>query len=330
MADKWTGALTGGTDPNVVGIPANILTLHTNDVIWSALPVMRFDQFAVVRTDLQASPGDTISFSKYGNLTRGGTIAEDVDLESENLTKSAITITVTEYGKAVGLTQKFLSLSFMDEMQNASVALGRDYAQVTDLMLRDALFSGTQIQFANSRAEQRLIVSGDTLKQGEIDAAVEVLATGNVLKYADQNGEYYGGFLHPHQSTSIKKDMISVRQYQYPELIFKGEIGEYNGVRFIMTSHCNNGAAGSGEGGYDATLILNYQYGASGIHINNIALYECVIFGEYAYGWALALPVELREDPGWTNFGRKRRIAWYAIMGAGKINDENIIVIRTA
>ena len=330
MADKWTGAATGGTDANVVGIPTNILKLYTNDVIWTALPVMRFDQFAVVRADLQAQPGDTIVFPKYGNLTRGGTIAEDVDLESENLTKSSITISVTEYGKAVGLTQKFLSLSFLDEMQNAAIALGRDYATVVDLMLRDALFSGTQIILAASRAAQKDVVSGDNLAITDIDAAVELLATANVMKYVDGNGEYYAGYCHPHQTTSFKKGMISIRQYQYPEIIFKGEVGEYNGVRFIETSHCPNGAAGVTEGGYDATLVASYQYGATGTDINAVDLYEAVVFGERAYGWAVALPVELREDAGYTNFGRKRRLAWYAIMGAGKIVNENIVIIRTA
>lgn len=326
MANTYTGAATAGT---VVGIPENILTLHTNDLLLAAMPVMRYDQFAIVRNDLQADAGDTISFSRYGNLRRGGSIGESVDLETKSMKRTAVTIAVTEYGNAVGLTAKFMTLSFLDEMQNASLLLGRDYAIVTDMMLRDALFSGTQTYLVNSRTAQKDIVAGDKLALADIDSIVEILATGNVLKYVDANGEYYASYVHPHHSTPLKTGMVSIRQYAYPELIFKGEIGEYSGVRFIETSNTPNGAAFAGDAdndadpGYDATLVLGAET-AGGNNATN--LYKFVVFGERAYGWAVALPVELRENPGYDTFGRKRGLAWYAIMGAGKINNENIVV----
>lgn len=325
MSDVYTGVATAG---DIVGIPANILTVHTNDLLFEAMPIMRYDQFAVVRRDLQAQPGDTISFSKYGNLTRGGTIAENADLEAKSMSKTAITISVTEYGNAVGLTAKYLTLAFMDEMQTASILLGRDYAEVTDAMLRDAVMSGTQSYNANGRANLYSIVAGDIVDTADVDECIEVLATNNALPYVDANGEYYVGFFHPHQTKSIKSSLISVRQYAYPELVFKGEVGEYNKVRFIETSNVPNGAAAATHVAYDATLKKDYDTG--GGNLLQVDLYKAVIFGERAYGWAIAQPVELREDPGYSNFGRKKRIAWYSIMGAGKIVDENIICLYTA
>ena len=260
-------------------------------------------------------------------MTRGGTIAEDADLESEAMSKSAVTISVTEYGKAVGLTSKLLTLSFMDEMQNASVLLGRDYAIVVDMMLKDALFSGTQTYFADNNANAAALDATDTLGMDDIDNMVETLETGNALKYADANGEYFVSYIHPHQAKAMKQALRSVHQYQYPELIFKGEVGEYGGVRFISTANVPNGADATTTPGYDATLVSGYDQGSGA---NQVDLYKMVIFGQRAYGWAVALPVELREDVGSTNFGRKRRLAWYAIMGAGKIVNENIIVAQTS
>jgi len=325
MPDRYTGTTTAG---QVVGIPENILKLHTNDVLFEAMPVMRYDQFAVVRTDLQAEPGDTITFPKYGNLERGGKINEEDDLVRKSMSKTNIPIQVDEYGNAVGLTAKFMTLSFMDEMSNASILLGRDYAIVTDIMLRDALFSGTQHYLAGESADQQAIDVNDTLDLDDIDEVVTLLATGNVLKYVDANGEYYVGFFHPHQLKTVKSAMISIKQYAYPELIFKGEVGEYNGVRFIETSNVPNGEAPDTDPGYDASLVSGYEY-ASG-ETNAVNLYKGAIFGERAYGWAIALPVELREDPGFGTFGRKRGLAWYAIHGAAKINDENIYIVVTS
>lgn len=325
MANVYTGTSTAG---DVVGIPSNILTVHTNDLLLSAMPVMRYDQFAVVRTDLQTAPGGTISFSKYANISRGGALNEEASLETKSMSKSTVTITVTEYGNAVGLTQKFMSLSFMDELSNASILLGRDYAIVTDMMLRDALFSGSQTYLAANKANKWSITSADTLSLSDIDNVVEILSTNNALKYSDANGEFYVSFIHPHQAKPLKSAFISVRQYAYPELIFKGEIGEYNGVRFIETTNVPNGAATPTDPGYDATLVSGYDNG--GGNLNQTNLYKGVVFGQNAYGWAIALPVELREDPGYSNFGRKRGLAWYSIMGAGKILDENIVVFITA
>lgn len=325
MANQYTGTTTAG---DVVGIPGNILTLYVNDLLLSAMPVMRYEQFAVVRRDLTASPGQTITFSKYNNLTLGGALSEETDLETKSMSKSTVSITVTEYGNAVGLTQKFMTLSFMDELQTASILLGRDYAVVTDSMLRDALFSGSQIILANNRANKWSIVASDTLSLPDIDKAVELLATQNALKYVDANGEYYASFVHPHVAASIKSALISVRQYAYPELIFKGEVGEYNGVRFIETTNVPNGAASSTTPGFDPTLVAGYDNG--GGNLNQVALYKSAIFGQNSYGWAIALDVELREDPGYSKFGRKRGLAWYAIMGAGKIVDENIVTVISA
>ncbi len=321
---EWTGAASSGA---IVGIPANILTLHTNDLLFEAMPVMRYDQFAIVRTDLSVQPGGTISFSKYGNIDRGGSIAEATDVVLKSMSKSVITITVTEYMNAIGITAKFLTLSFMDEMFNASILLGRDYAEVTDAMLRDAVFGGTQTQFVDDKTDQAQLSSSDTFELETIDSVIETLATGNALKLADANGEYYIGFFHPHQLRPIKKEMQSIRQYAYPELIFKGEVGEYNGVRFIETSNVPNGAAATTHVAYVATLVEGYDAGSGA---NQADLYKGVIFGERAYGWAVALPVELREDPGFSTFGRKKGLAWYAIHGAGKIVNENIVVVWTA
>lgn len=324
MPNQYTGTTTAG---DVVGIPTNVLTVFTNDLLLSAMPVMRFDQFAVVRTDLTVTPGGTISFPKYSNLTRGSALNEEADLETKSMSKTSVTITVTEYGNAVGLTQKFMTQSFLDELQNASILLGRDYAIVTDIMLRNAVFSATQTYYAGKKANAWSITSSEILKLTDIDEAVEILSTNNVLKFVDANGEYLVCFLHPHQAKNIKKELISVRQYAYPELIFKGEVGEYNGVRFIETTNVPNGAASSSDPGYDATLVQGY--GPTGQQ-NQVNLYKAVVFGQNAYGWAIALPVELREDPGYSKFGRKRGLAWYAIMGAGKILDEAIVVIVSA
>lgn len=325
MTSQWTSAADSG---NYVGIPSNILTVHVNDLIFAAMPVLRYDQFAVIRTDLTVQKGSTISFSKYGNLSGGGVIAEDANVETKAMSKSTVPITVTEYMNAIGLTQKYLTMAFMDEMQTASILLGRNYAKVTDDMLRDAVFGGTQTVLAGGISNIWDLDTANVFSTVEVDAAVEILKTNNALPFVDANGEYYIGVFHPHCLRYIKKELVSVRQYAYPELIWKGETGEYNMVRFIETANVPNGAVVNTDTAYTAALVEAYDNG--GANLNKVDLYKGVIFGERAYGWAIALPVELREDPGFSTYGRVRGLAYYTIQGAAKILNEAIVVVITA
>jgi N4-gp56 family major capsid protein len=190
-------------------------------------------------------------------------------------------------------------------------------------MLRDAVFSGTQVIYANKAANRNAVVN--TLSLDDIDTAVEQMNTANVLKFADANGEFYICFVHPHQARALKNALNSIKQYAYPEMIFKGEIWEYNGVRFIETTNTPNGAADPTDSSYAAAL----NKAATG-SLSTPFIYKAALISARAYGWAIAYEVELREDPSYSSFGRKRAIAYYTIQGAGKINNEEIIVIETA
>jgi hypothetical protein len=53
------------------------------------------------------------------------------------------------------------------------------------------------------------------------------------------------------------------------------------------------------------------------------------MFGEFAFGHAIALPVELRDN-GVRDFGREHGLAWYAIWGTGLLETNHSLRIETA
>ena len=87
----------------------------------------------------------------------------------------------------------------------------------------------------------------------------------------------------------------------------------YEGVRFISTTQMP---------AYSAYLS-GLNYGVS------IPLWEAIMFGENAFGWAVALEVELRDN-GVEDYGRKHGLAWYAIWGFSLIEEDNIFSMLTA
>lgn len=315
-----------GADNGGVFFSDLVRIVYSREIEFKALPNMRFMQFATVRTELGVQPGLTISMLTYDNLTLGGALEEYKKLETQALSGSTKQLTVTEFGNAVSVTEKLLQSSFDDVMAQATSLLGRDYAIVVDMELRDAALSGTNIVYArkadNSVVAARAdLVADCTLKVSTIKDALEILATANAPKAV--GGTYWICFVHPHQSRDLRDDpaWINASNYGAPEQMFTGEIGRIDDTRFIETTILCNGADVGGYG-YDASL-------AAGTDGNQVNIYQACIFGDAYYGFAEALSVELRDN-GVEDFGRKHSLAWYAIFGVGLLHDQYGVVIETA
>jgi len=288
-------------------IPEAIMDVYSKEILFQAQPILRFDVFSVKRTELSVTPGLTIKFLKYSNLTAGGILTENVELGTQALAASQIEITVGEYGNAVSVSELLLKASFDDVMASASKLLGFDYAKIIDTVHRDTLLTATNVKYAGQVASRGLVTAGfgSTL----VKDGVEVLATGNAPQVGGTN---WICFVHPHQGRSMRDDTawINANQYAGSVAIFAGEIGMYEDTRFIETTQVKKV---TGEGG-----------GATPADI-----YQAILIGAEAYGHAIALPVEMRDN-GVEDFGRKHSLAWYSIMGSGLIHDDRVCILESA
>lgn len=316
----FSGVQTAG---DFVGLPQAILDVYSVDILHEAQGIMRYEEFAVKKTELTAQPGQTISFTRYADITRGGQLDEHTELSEKNLSASRQGVSVTEWGNAVGVSEKLLQLSYDDVLAEAALLLGRDYAVVNDLMCRDALTLASQVVYAGNRASRAALVGGTDYFDVEIiRQVVEILQTKNAPKF---NGDFYICFLHPHQSAYLKRDpdWVSANNYANTRALFNGELGRWEDVVFISTTHQRNGASNTSDPGYFAAMASAATGGATAAHV-----YEALFFADSAYGKATALPVEMRDD-GVRDYGRKHGLAWYSIMGAGVIEDDFIVRAET-
>ena len=126
-----------------------------------------------------------------------------------------------------------------------------------------------------------------------------------------------------HQSRTLRDDpaWIEASKYGAPTQLFTGEIGRIDDVRFIETTLMPNGACAEGDYAYGADLV--------GAGVNGAHVYKAIVMGEDYLGYAVALPVELR-DGGVVDFGREHSLAWYAIWGCGVLHPERAVIIETA
>ncbi len=298
-----------------------LLDVYSLEVLHKARGVMMYEQFAMRKTELSAGPGQTIKFITYDDVGRGGQLTELTSLSTKAMSQSVKSISVTEWGNAISVSEKLLQLSFDDLMTEAAILLGRDYAVVRDLSLRDILVSDiSQVIYAGGNAAIGDVASSDILTISDIRKAVEVLQTANVPKF---NNDYYVCFIHPHQAFSLRRDSdwISANNYAQTRNVFNGELGRWEDVIFVSTTHQGNGACASSDPGYEVALDGTGDTGAN--------LYRATLFGDQCFAVADALPVELRDN-GVEDFGRKHSLAWYAIWGVGVLQADYGVHIISA
>ena len=317
-----------------VQLPNHVRVVYSKEIEFKAMPIMRFLQFAKQKTELGVEPGLSIQMMTYNNLKRGGALTEGVRMSPQGLSSSMKSITVGERGNAVSVSELALKTSFTDIMADATTLLARDVALTLDLELRDTVLNGLtntiygRADSKTAKISARTEITADhLLSVATIKDAVEILATSNAPKF---EGAYYISFIHPHQSRTLRDDnaWIEASKYGAPEQLFTGEIGRIDDVRFIETTLMTNGSASVDDPAYDADLVNGGAESSAGAG-DGEHVYKATVFGEDTYGYAVALPVELRDN-GVTDFGREHGLAWYAIWGCGVLHPDRGVVIETA
>jgi len=324
-------AITGVTAGNSISdaLPQALLDVYSLDILHKAQGIMRFEEFAFRKQEMNGAPGENIKFTIYNDLDRGGQLDEGTSLSGKAMSATQKTITLTEWGNAIKVSEKLLRMSWDDVMAEAATLLGRDYALVRDIALRDCLANGVgSTLFTNATATaQADLDAADTFDVESISRAVETLQTADAPKIL---GDFYVCFVHPHQAAALRRDTdwISAHQYAGSRNIFNGEIGRWEDVVFIQTTHSRNGAAGASAPGF-ANDFKSGITPAGAQSANQVDLYEAVVFGDQCLFIADSLPVELRDN-GVEDFGRTHGLAWYSIFGCDVLNPEYAVSIISA
>jgi len=306
--------------------------LWSKEILFMAMPILRFEQFAVKKTELGVAPGLTIHFMRYNNLPGASQLVEGTRLEAVALTASQFDISVAEQGFAVAVTELLLNASFDDVMASAARLLGRNMALYLDGSARDTLRQASSLIYGYNKPalasavrtplspydhgvpatnNAALSAGNYAMTNAVVKDVAETLATKNVPTLGDS----YVGFVHPHQSRQLRDDpeWIEMSKYAQPGAFSLGEIGRINDVVFVQTTQVWNDLATNLPSGPGSGAALYY---------------DSIFIGDNAFGHAISLPVELR-DAGILDYGREHGLAWYSIWGLGLITDQAVVIART-
>ena len=232
-----------------------IQTIWSKEILFQAMPVLRFEQFAVKKTELGVMPGLQVNFMRYNNLPiPSGPLVDGMRMQTYGLSAQQYQITVAEHGFAVAVSELLLNASFDDVMASASRLLGRNMALYIDEQARTTLqrsstsvygyapptdlTTGYGIYNAGTKPATRRRRSPTSRPSSSrphtIKDAVETLASKNVPRL----GRDLRRFIHPHQSRRLRDtpEFIEVTKYAAPGNFMLGEIGRLYDVVFIETT----------------------------------------------------------------------------------------------
>ena len=346
-----------------------IQTIWSKEILFQAMPILRFEQFAVKKTELGVAPGLRVNFLRYKNFGIDPTpLTEGVRMTTNALTAEQIAITVAEHGYAVAVSELLLNASFDDVMASASRLLGRHMAQYLDVQARNTLSAATSAVFGYDRSALQGV--NDWYNEGTAADSISdltgafKLSTGAVkdaaLTLAGKNiprlGETYVQFVHPKQSRDIRSnpEFIEVTKYAAPGNFMLGEIGRLYDVVFIETTQVKSYAAaevlnttslvGAPSDQYSVPVKANTAPGSGGNPEGSTSPYPAggasatVQAGATVYesimigdnAFGHAISLPVElRDGGVLDFGREHALAWYAIWGLGVITDQAIVKVYT-
>ena len=240
---------------------------------------MYFDQFADVQATNATNPGATVTFTIFQDMAAATTpLGEAEDVTPVALSDSQVSVTLEEYGNATVTTAKLRATSFLPVDPVAANAVGYNAGLSIDTIARNAVAAGTNVIYATGGAvdptSRATINSDDVLAANDVRRVVAQLRKANVPTI----GGSYVGMIHPDVSYDFRSatDAAAWRtpaNYVNPQGIYNGEIGMFEGVRFIEAPRAplfanasdNSGSAGTID--VYGTLIMGRQALAKGISL---------------------------------------------------------------
>lgn len=218
------------------GVAPGVVDYYTRTLLENAKPEMVHARDAQKRT-LPEHNGKHVQFRRmvpYAASTEP--LKEGITPAGQEIRQTAFTAMVKPYGRHVEITDE-LNYYLIDNMHEEVAKLLADQATLSlDTIVRDALHTGMNVQFANGKANRGALTAADKLTPAEIKKAVRTLKRANCKPFADG---YYHAIVHPDAvyDLTASEDWIDIAKYQDKGKIERYELGTMYKVKFFESTN---------------------------------------------------------------------------------------------
>jgi N4-gp56 family major capsid protein len=283
-------------------------------------PTVKFRQLCDAKDGTQKglNRGDQFNWNIYRDVVEAGDdLDETITIPETNFVIETASLTLGEIGNSVPYSGKLNNFSKQPVEEIVKKALKNDvrkvldskaHAQFNNTDLTVQATSGTSTTAVTAEEGGCTITNDVAFGKDHVKAIVDVLKERNIPGYA---GDEYYAIAWPTTYRTMKNDLESIKQYIETGFgfIMNGEIGRYEGVRFIEQS-------GIAKGGAVDSTTWNYLTADAW---NNAKSDWIFFLGEDTVAEAIAIPEEMRGKIP-TDYGRSRGVAWYYLGGFGLVH----------
>ena len=211
-----------------------------------------FDQFAKIQP---MTHGKTAEWRKFKTFAPATTpIQEGVIPAGHTLGMTNITATLSQHGDYVPVSDVLEMTAYDDVIFCATEEMGAAGGETDDILTRNALLGAdaTNVMWAGSKTSRAALSGSEKLTPSLINKAVTMLKK---MKTPKING-YYVAIIHPSVAEDLREseEWKEFHKYNAVNPIFKGEIGELHGCKFIESN--NSKIWSETNGAVYATLVF--------------------------------------------------------------------------
>ena len=287
-------------------------------------PLTKFRQFCDADDGSQKglNRGDKFHWDVISDVaTQGGRLSEGAPVPETNFTVTQGTLTVVEAGNSVPYTGKLTALAKQDVAAIIDKTLKNDcrkfhdneaYLQFKATALRYAPTGGTSTTSVTVTTNGATATTNNVaLGSGHVKAIGDDMRERNIPPFVMDD---YISISHPTTFRPFKNELETINQYTPQGLsqVYSGEIGRYEGFRFVEQNHIPKGGANDSTS-YDV-------WSGTADAWNNAKSSWAFFFGGDTVMEGICIPEEIRAKiPG--DYGRSKGIAWYYLGGYGLVHD---------
>lgn len=213
-------------------------TFYDTALLKRCLPLLSFYEDAMKKR-IPAGKGTSIEWRKFGSLTPATTpLTEGTTPAGQDLNITAINAKLDQYGDYV-VVSDVLDMQAKDPViAETSELLGEQAGLTVNRIIAEELSKGTNVRYAGNKSNREELVATDVLTGDMIKKVVRDLRKNNIPTFADG---YYHASISAEQAYDLMSDTatggwIDVVKYAGAKKLLTGEIGEFGGVRFKVSS----------------------------------------------------------------------------------------------
>ena len=283
---------------------------------------MLFDAAADVQPVAQSMPGSAVTFTIFSELADAtSTLSETADLTPTTMADSQVSVTLAEYGNTINTTAKLRGTSFLDVDAVAANLIGYNAGSSIDTVVANVLKAATNVIYggggSTTPTTNATVQAEDIIEANDVRIATAQLRGSKAQTF---NGMYMG-FIHPDVSYDLRRETGAAswrdpHNYVDTAMIYNGEIGAFESVRFIETPRAPLDLTGGSASTVDLyqTIIMGRQ---------SLAKAHSITDGNGAYPKVVRGPVVdslMRFNP----------VGWYWLGGYGIFRQAAIRVLNTS